>query len=35
LTSHDWWVFGTGGSIGVVIGLCLGIVAVLMADPRE
>jgi hypothetical protein len=35
VTDYQWWIFGTGLAIGVVIGLCLGVVAVLLADPKE
>jgi NhaP-type Na+/H+ or K+/H+ antiporter len=35
LTDGDIWYFIVGCSLGLVVGLCLGIVAVIMADPRE
>jgi hypothetical protein len=35
LSDWEWWVFGTGVAIGLVVGICLGVVAVILADPRE
>lgn len=35
LSEWEWWVFGTGFFIGLVIGLCLGVVAVIVGDPKE